>query len=109
MLPKSRKRLPRLVRDLVLGVMGKLDLQVIFPAPDLWVLFPVPNLWVLFLTLDLLGTSLFPLINLLLYLNICTYDLNYLSHHILVNRTYCPVVDWSSTSLTKIVNEKSYC
>ena len=65
--PKSRKRLPRLVRDLVLGVMGILDLQVIFPAQDVWVLFPVPNLLVLFLTLDLLGTSLFPPINLLLY------------------------------------------
>ena len=43
-----------------------LDLWVYFPAPDLQVYFPAPELWVYFPVLDLLETSLFPPINLLL-------------------------------------------
>ena len=43
-----------------------LDLQVYFPVLDLWVYFPAPDLQVYFPVLDLLETSLFPPINLLL-------------------------------------------
>ena len=57
------------------------DLQVYFPAPDLQVYFPAPDLWVYCLVLDLLETSLFPPINLLLSLNIHKCELSCLSHN----------------------------